>query len=494
MKKRFLSIIAILSMMTISSCSFNSNENNDSQPSQSQIGDSTSDNHSSASFDTSETTTFDNTTSNTTSDTTSEDTSDATSSDTSSTTSVDTSSSTSEDEDDYGTFPFEFYDDFTSSTGVYVPRIKTTQVWTYTFDYDSYYGEYIDSYCPDNGTIGVNSLEDKYLQACEDAGWINTNDDVYTYDEYGYFYDDPTDKVEVQFYTYQGYFNIFVYVFGGGDDDFYTHADNFPGTALDEFVSSANVAAPKIDYESDWYYAVYEADGEDLFITYCDDEGAIGVDSLEDKYLAACQAAHWVCTNDGDNTYEDVGYLYADPDNKVEVCFFSLEGTIDEPGTFMLTAYFLESDEGGGNQDLDAYIIDLSDQSQITSKTASKVVWETSLFTMTVETTKDSTVNVGNESYFANPLRLYMKQKITFTWKDAAPSQIKINVNTDYDKSDIENISSGATITGATASVSDNVVTYNVSSSATSVTILVAGKTKTGKGQTYIDSVQFVGK
>ncbi|HNX16130.1 MAG TPA: hypothetical protein PKO28_01960 [Bacilli bacterium] len=82
------------------------------------------------------------------------------------------------------------------------------------------YIEYVDDpdngtsfyvYAVDNGTVGSNSLEDVYKGLLEGASWVNTNDAEYTYADYGYFYSDPSSKIEVQFYTYEGYFQLWVY-------------------------------------------------------------------------------------------------------------------------------------------------------------------------------------------------------------------------------------------------------------------------------------------
>lgn len=65
--------------------------------------------------------------------------------------------------------------------------------------------------CEDSGTPGTNSLEDTYKGLLEAASWVNTNDDEYTYDDYGYFYADPSSQIEIQFYTYLGYFEFYLY-------------------------------------------------------------------------------------------------------------------------------------------------------------------------------------------------------------------------------------------------------------------------------------------
>ena len=82
------------------------------------------------------------------------------------------------------------------------------------------YVEYVDDpdegtnfyvYSIDNGTPGEDSLEDAYKALLEGASWVNTNDSEYTYEDYGYFYADASLQIEVQFYTFEGYFQLWLH-------------------------------------------------------------------------------------------------------------------------------------------------------------------------------------------------------------------------------------------------------------------------------------------
>lgn len=99
-------------------------------------------------------------------------------------------------------------------TGVSVPGLNSSlgPIFTYmALVDDADFGTCFYVYAVDNGTPGVNSMEDAYKALLEGASWVNTNDVEYTYEEYGYFYADASAKIEVQFYSYDGYFQLWVY-------------------------------------------------------------------------------------------------------------------------------------------------------------------------------------------------------------------------------------------------------------------------------------------
>lgn len=107
-----------------------------------------------------------------------------------------------------------FISDVIGVTGVTVPSLSDSLGAIFS------YIEYVDDpeqgtnfyvFAVDNGTPGTNSLEDTYKALLEGASWANTNDAEYTYEDYGYFFADASAKIEVQFYSYDGYFQLWVY-------------------------------------------------------------------------------------------------------------------------------------------------------------------------------------------------------------------------------------------------------------------------------------------
>ena len=115
-------------------------------------------------------------------------------------------------------FPSDLITDFMTNTlginDVIIPSLSAElgEIFSYVeYINDEDYGTLFALSCEDGGTPGTNSLEDTYKGLLEAASWVNTNDDTYTYDEYGYFYADSSSQIEIQFYTYSGSFEFYLY-------------------------------------------------------------------------------------------------------------------------------------------------------------------------------------------------------------------------------------------------------------------------------------------
>ncbi|MFA7031993.1 MAG: hypothetical protein WC201_00245 [Bacilli bacterium] len=115
-------------------------------------------------------------------------------------------------------FPSDLIADFVTNTlginDVSIPSLSAElgEIFSYTeYVNDEEYGTMFALSCIDNGTPGTDSLEDTYKGLLEATSWVNTNDETYTYDEYGYFYADSTSQIEIQFYTFSGYFDFYLY-------------------------------------------------------------------------------------------------------------------------------------------------------------------------------------------------------------------------------------------------------------------------------------------
>ena len=97
---------------------------------------------------------------------------------------------------------------------------------------------------------------------------------------------------------------------------------------VSNFVDGSGVVIPELpdadDYEG-YIEPNFTAVGWAL-VVYCTDTKQPGNGAMEDIYKAKIEAANWVCTNDEDYTYENYGYLYADPDNKYEATFYTYGG------------------------------------------------------------------------------------------------------------------------------------------------------------------------
>ena len=66
---------------------------------------------------------------------------------------------------------------------------------------------YMQVYCLDNGTPGLDAMEDSYLETFISNEWYI---DYSQYDTLGYVVEDPLGKVHISFYTYNGFFRAFI--------------------------------------------------------------------------------------------------------------------------------------------------------------------------------------------------------------------------------------------------------------------------------------------
>lgn len=114
--------------------------------------------------------------------------------------------------------------------------------------------------------------------------------------------------------------------------------------------------------------------------------------------------------------------------------------------------------------------ISMADESQITSKGTSTTIWENSPVTFTVNKGTAST-NVGNGSYYSNPLRVYKNQEVVIDAGVNTITSVTINLN---------NTAAGlsGTWTGGTASQSSKVVTITADSGVTKLSTTVTATTQ----------------
>ena len=184
--------------------------------------------------------------------------------------------------------------------------------WSYEVSEEE---SYFHASIADNGTVGVDALEDTYKKTLEEtAGWVI---DDSQYEAYGYYA--SCDSVTLQFFNYQGVFDFYAYV------DNSAKSDEFPAQELKAFLteqgSSTVVPSPVSSHE--WSYSVTEAseDSSATFVAYTVDEGTIGTDSIEDTYQVLLKQDGWVV----DDTYYDYFGYFADKDD-VELLFYTYEG------------------------------------------------------------------------------------------------------------------------------------------------------------------------
>lgn len=105
--------------------------------------------------------------------------------------------------------------------GVEIPDPGSEDDWYYQRVIDSAEGDYMLLSTFDYGTIGVDSLEDKYKDLLTEKGW--EVDDAY-YEEYGYFaYYPGLESFQIQFYSIEdatgGEFDIYLLPLVEGSED-----------------------------------------------------------------------------------------------------------------------------------------------------------------------------------------------------------------------------------------------------------------------------------
>lgn len=117
---------------------------------------------------------------------------------------------------------------------------------------------------------------------------------------------------------------------------------------------------------------------------------------------------------------------------------------------------------------------------------ADESVWETEFFKFTISKGSSST-DVGNSTYFSNPLRTYSGQEYTITWKTIlAPERIVFDVDQSViSKGSPKSVPSAITtsVTGATVTLDGTTVTYTLNSGVSSVKTVVEG------GQCHLSSI-----
>jgi len=241
----------------------------------------------------------------------------------------------------------------------------------------------------------------------------------------------------------------------------------FPFDAINAYVESTGVTVPGIVSSTEWDHGVATDDnGEYYYAETVDDDTTLAV---ENAYLAAVQAANWVCVNDSTFTYDEYGYIYDDPTEQVEVQFYTYNGKFDLFVSDLTNVYV--SDING---------IDLSTESQITKQSSSEVTWAFENLTMTV-TKGTASVNVGNDTYLSNPLRLYGGNVVTFSWTDYSDFCLCVDVDTTSSKSTVEAGSDTSTgfkcsTTSVTVEVEDNYIYYIPDNSVSSFSITIGTK------------------
>ncbi|MBR0294925.1 MAG: hypothetical protein IJQ67_03340 [Bacilli bacterium] len=372
-----------------------------------------------------------------------------------------------ENEGESENFPSDVVAEFIDFYGLSyeVPAIESGNPWTYEAGEDTTYGYaimFLDTI--DEGEIGVDSLEDQYLTVLGNLG-IEVIDEYYDY--FGYMVTDEDTGDTFYFYTNEGYFTIELY--GPAYYEGEKVSEVFPVNALKNYLtlSGLETDVPSITSEYEWKYGTYEdeEDGSTYFQVGTKDYGTPGVDAIEDAYSKVLTADGWTID---DSSYDEDGYYALKGD--VELLYFSY----DEE--FWLTVYAYTGDVLPEPSELNPYCMDLSTEDNITGgKNANVTIWSTGLFNMTVAK-GSSNIAVGNGTFFSDPLRLYDKQVVSFSWSEGAPVAIVIEAVEDG-KAKVQNLLDSA-IVGASIDHEDEFVTLTLNDDAEEVAITISGQVR----------------
>ena len=241
--------------------------------------------------------------------------------------------------------PYITLKEYLGENYVVVPKFPEAQ---YAASIETDNGEYFLAYTEDNGTIGVNSLEDVYLTTVLSASsWTCINDEENTYEDYGYLYVNDAYDIELQFYTYEGYFSVYVYLYEdsgdeGGDQGGSVTGDYEVGTwdqdelaLIEEYAYGVEIPCLRIPGNGDLYF-----DDEYGCLSMT---GATADLEVLQAYAALFDEADWISYNDSTSTsfYFEKAVQVGGETRYIGASIYCLdvEGYYAESGTFWLDLY-----------------------------------------------------------------------------------------------------------------------------------------------------------
>lgn len=285
-----------------------------------------------------------------------------------------------------------------------------------------YYAEYIDDYdCPtmDLVILGDDDLHAAWGNVLTAASW-----DIVTGSDSGvdYFYgynSDETIYVQGAWFAADAdfpagtYFMISILEEKGGeidDSSVYDTLDAAIGWPSDEIIAffadyNNETAVPSLVVEGETRYALVTDS------VYYDPYMLIVLpgDSRVDEYVGILETAGYLIEEDE----EQAGYYYATEADEmvlVEVAYFEAgDGFPAATFVFLTPTEVIEAPVGVDG----VATFDLTNENALIVKDGEQSVWSCSPVTMTIDK-NDATLEVGNGSYFSNPLRIYTKQTVTF--------------------------------------------------------------------------------
>ena len=234
----------------------------------------------------------------------------------------------------------------------------------------------------------------------------------------------------------------------------------WPADAINSFFGSADIGGlvPSFTSEADFSYYITGEDDYAKLIIYTDYATVDG----EDIYVAALEAAGWVVD---DSAYDYVGYVANDPDEQISLFFYWYEGVI----YWSFMSFYHEPNPSDGS-----VIFDFSDESSLVTKDANLSIWNLEPVTMAIAKNTSAT-NVGNVSFFSNPLRIYGGQQVTFSIEE---NYVIDEIVITTDGASYASVVSSAVLTGGTVLVEGSVVTITADGSGEDIVIVPSAQTR----------------
>ncbi|MDR0935047.1 MAG: hypothetical protein LBM03_01920, partial [Erysipelotrichaceae bacterium] len=245
----------------------------------------------------------------------------------------------------------------------------------------------------------IENTEDVYYTALEAKGF--TIDDT-NYDTIGYVAVDASEKIMIQFYYWDGVFSLFMIDYGTYLGVKVETA--WPTDVVATFVNDAAITVPAASGDS---FSVASG-AEALTITIPVADGASAVSTYEEVLTAA----GWTVT---DHVALNAGI----EDSKIKVTVSTT--TVEGQANLVITIEHYIAPLPNG-------VFDLSNENQLTTKGDQSSVWTSGSITMTVNK-NTATVNVGNTSYYSNPLRLYSGQEAIIASSGDAIASVTLTVS-----------------------------------------------------------------
>lgn len=215
---------------------------------------------------------------------------------------------------------------------VNVPAYVSENPFIYMFIEDEY-GLYI---AISTQVVDISS-ETVYNNALTNANWVI--DDAY-YDEAGFFANDPTGEVEMQYYWFEGEFVWYIYPAAteeisseteepGSSEEVPVELESatWPTTAIADYLGEEiTTTIPSLPSTNSYFYGIASEDGFEFFFIYTEMAGVeteSGFFDVEDTYNAILVDAGWTID---DADYLDYGFFAVDAEQTVVLQYYWWEG------------------------------------------------------------------------------------------------------------------------------------------------------------------------